>query len=176
MLQPPDPYYLQKMTPADLTAVYHIDQLSFPTPARKGLYEHEVRQNNLAHYWVVFAADTMVGYAGYWLLADELHISTIAVHPQWRGKKLGELLLLQLLTAGYRHPANIATLEVRRSNVVAQRLYQKYEFEIVGERRRYYRDTGEDALIMTVPALDARYYTFLDAQSAALFALLPGVD
>lgn len=172
MLRPPDPYRIQPFTTAELTAVYQIDRLSFPTPARQGLFEHEIEQNELAHYWVIYQAELVVGYGGYWLLADELHISTIAVHPQWRGKKLGKLLLLQLLFAGYKHPANIATLEVRRSNQVAQHLYKKYWFETVGERRRYYRDTGEDALIMTVSALDARYYHFLEGQREALFAFL----
>ncbi len=170
MLLPPYPYHLKTFTTAELTAVYDIDRLSFPSPARKGLFEHEIRQNELAHYWVVYDQETLVGYGGYWLLADELHISTIAVHPQWRGKKLGELLLLQMLFSGYRHPANIATLEVRRSNRIAQNLYEKFWFELVGERRRYYRDTEEDALIMTVPALDARYYKFLEKKRDRLFA------
>ncbi|HUM68495.1 MAG TPA: ribosomal protein S18-alanine N-acetyltransferase, partial [Chloroflexota bacterium] len=116
----------------------------------------------------------VIGYAGYWLIGDEVHISTVAMHPEWRGKGLGELLLLNMLALAYAHPANIVTLEVRHTNLSAQQLYLKYQFEIVGRRRRYYRDTGEDALIMTAPPLDARYYQFLESQREQLFWRLTG--
>lgn len=172
MLIPPFPYQLRPMTAADLTAVYEIDRLSFPTPARPGLFEHEIRQNLLSHYQVLLVDNTLIGFAGYWLLADEVHISTIAVHPDWRGRRLGELLLLNLLFLAYEHPANIVTLEVRRSNGVAQQLYRRYQFELAGRRRRYYRDTDEDALIMTVPALDASYFQFLAERRKWLLAHL----
>lgn len=160
------------MTAADLTAVYAIDALSFPTPARQGLFEHEASGNDLAHYQVLWHSQQVVGFAGYWLIGDEVHISTVAVHPAWRGKGLGELLLQHILFLAYEHPANMVTLEVRRSNHTAQQLYIKYRFEHVGERRRYYRDTGEDALIMTIPALDAPYFQFLESQRDRLFAQL----
>jgi ribosomal-protein-alanine N-acetyltransferase len=160
----------------DLTAVKEIDRLAFPSPARAGLFEHELEQNQLAHYQVVgLGADgrfRLVGFAGYWLIADEVHISTIATHPERRGQGLGELLLLNLLLLAYTHPANLVTLEVRQNNLPAQSLYKKYQFEHTGTRRRYYRDTGEDALIMTVAALDASYRHFLQRQEAALFTRL----
>jgi len=174
MLMLPSPYQLRPMMMADLPAVYAIDALSFPRPARKGLFEHEVEGNELAHYQVLLVADVLVGYAGYWLIGDEVHISTVAVDPAWRGRHLGELLLLNLLFLAYEHPANTATLEVRRSNTAAQQLYSKYRFDEVGVRRRYYRDTGEDALLMTVPALDAPYYQFLEGQRDQLLAQMAG--
>lgn len=174
MLTPPPPYHLRPMTMADLTAVAAIDRLSFPTPARPGLFEHEIAGNTLAYYQVLGADTQVIGYAGYWLIGDEVHISTIAVHPDWRGRGLGELLLLNMLTLAYAHPANIVTLEVRHTNTAAQQLYHKYQFEIAGRRRRYYRDTGEDALIMTAPPLDARYYQFLERQKEPLFRRLVG--
>ena len=117
-------------------------------------------------------AETIIGFAGFWLIADEIHISTIATHPQWRGRGLGELLLLNLLFQSYTHPANMVTLEVRRSNTVAQALYRKYRFEEVGTRPRYYRDSGEDALLMTMASLNARYHQFLDQQQALLYQRL----
>lgn len=161
---------------ADLTAVAAIDHLSFPTPARPGLYEHEIADNTLAYYQVLCHDNQVIGYAGYWLIGDEVHISTIASHPEWRGLGLGELLLLNLLVLAYTHPANIVTLEVRQSNYSAQQLYLKYQFEMVGRRRRYYRDTGEDALLMTAPPLDARYYQFLERQKEQLFRRLMGEE
>ncbi len=176
MLNLPPPWQLRKMVLDDLTAVKQIDRLSFPTPARDGLFEHEIEGNDLAHYQVLERVmkyqATIVGYSGYWLIGDEMHISTLAIHPDWRGKHLGELLLLNMLTYCYKQPVTTATLEVRTSNQSAQNLYHKYRFQIVGQRRRYYRDTGEDALIMTSPVLDAVYHQFLDEQKATLLSLL----
>ena len=169
MLIPPDPFWLRPIQMADIPRVQEIDRLSFPTPARASLFEHELAQNDIAHYQVLGEAEELVGFAGFWLIADEIHISTIATHPDWRGQGLGELLLLNLLFEAYKLPANMVTLEVRRSNEVAQALYCKFQFAEVGIRRRYYRDTGEDALLMTMPSLNARYHQFLESQQAALF-------
>ena len=93
----------------------------------------------------------MLGYAGLWLLIDEAHISTIAVAPEWRGRGLGELLLASLLERAISIGADVATLEVRASNLVAQNLYRKYRFTVVGVRKGYYTDNFEDALVMTTP-------------------------
>lgn len=177
MLAPPVPFNLRAMDLTDLTAVQTIDRLSFPTPARSGLFEHELTQNNIAYYQTLevkqagMAAEA-VGFSGYWLIADEIHVSSIAIHPQWRRRGLGELLFLNLLFLSYRHPANTVTLEVRRSNEAAQALYGKYLFSEVGIRPRYYRDTGEDALLMTMASLNARYHHFLEKQQALLFPRL----
>jgi ribosomal-protein-alanine N-acetyltransferase len=91
----------------------------------------------------------VVGYAGFWFIVDEAHISTIAVHPDWRGQGAGEQLLAAALERALDLNAIKATLEVRVSNTRAQNLYRKYGFEEVGRRRHYYRDNGEDALLMT---------------------------
>ena len=113
----------------------------------------------------------LVGYSGYWLIAGEAHVSTIAVSPTWRGRGLGELLLLNMLLTAYRQAALLATLEVRKGNLVAQALYQKYRFEIVGERPRYYQGK-EDALLMTVEPLDRAYRSFLGNMQESLFRRL----
>jgi ribosomal-protein-alanine N-acetyltransferase len=91
----------------------------------------------------------VVGYGGFWFIIDEAHISTIAVHPDWRGQGVGENLLVSMLEQALDLGALTATLEVRVSNAPAQALYQKYDFEQTGRRKRYYRDNGEDALMMT---------------------------
>lgn len=174
MLCPPAPYQLRSMQLADLTAVYAIDQLSFPTPAKPGTYEYELTQANVpVNYQVLLARESLLGYAGYWLQGgDEAHIMTIATHPHWRGRGLGELLLLNLLYLAGEQAATWATLEVRRSNQVAQALYHKYAFAVEGERPRYYRDTHEDALIMTVQLTDAYYAQILAPLHQALWARL----
>jgi ribosomal-protein-alanine N-acetyltransferase len=94
-------------------------------------------------------ARPVVGYGGFWYILDEAHISTIAVHPDWRGQRVGEHLFVAMLEQALDLGALTATLEVRVSNERAQNLYHKYAFEVVGRRKRYYRDNGEDALLMT---------------------------
>lgn len=94
-------------------------------------------------------ARNVVGYGGFWFIIDEAHISTIAVHPDWRGRHVGERLFVSILEQALDLGAVTATLEVRVSNDRAQGLYRKYHFEVVGRRKHYYRDNGEDALLMT---------------------------
>jgi [ribosomal protein S18]-alanine N-acetyltransferase len=98
---------------------------------------------------------TIVGYAGIWVMTDEAHVTTIASHPNMRGKGVGELLLLALIHRSIEVGARWMTLEVRASNAVAQNLYRKYTFKEMGVRRRYYSDNGEDALVMWTDALDS---------------------
>lgn len=99
----------------------------------------------------------MCGYSGMWHIAGEAHISTIAVHPEWRGRGLGELLVWTMMRQAFWEGATQMTLEVRASNTVAQRLYRKYGFEIMGLRKNYYRDNEEDAYTMAVLPLDEAY-------------------
>jgi ribosomal-protein-alanine N-acetyltransferase len=103
----------------------------------------------------------IVGYAGLWLMVDEAHVTTIAVHPRYRGEGVGELLLVQMIDTALSIDAHWLTLEVRKSNLVAQKLYHKYTFREMGMRRRYYSDNGEDALVMWTDALDSE--TFAEA-------------
>ena len=90
----------------------------------------------------------IVGYAGLWLMVDEAHVTTIGVHPDHRGRAVGELLFLGLVDIAQQMRAFRMTLEVRVSNLSAQALYQKYGLENAGVRKRYYSDNGEDAYIM----------------------------
>lgn len=102
--------------------------------------------------------ESIVGFAGLWLMVDVAHITTIAVDPPYRGEGVGELLLLGLLDRAIDVDAGEATLECRVSNYVAQRLYRKYSFRNMGIRRHYYSDDGEDALIMTSESLQSRTF------------------
>lgn len=96
---------------------------------------------------------SIIGYAGYWIVLDEGHITTVAVSPHYRGMALGELMLAHMLERCAQHSVKWFTLEVRVSNHSAQNLYYKYGFQSLGTRPRYYQDTHEDALIMTTPNL-----------------------
>lgn len=98
-------------------------------------------------------SDPIVGFAGMWILFDEAHITTIGVHPDYRGLGLGEYLIVELFVEAMKRGAEMMTLEVRVSNDSAQALYQKYGFTRQGLRRRYYSDNGEDAYIMWSPRM-----------------------
>jgi ribosomal-protein-alanine N-acetyltransferase len=98
---------------------------------------------------------SIVGYAGIWVMTDEAHVTTIASHPDVRGRGVGEFLLVALIHRAIEVGARWMTLEVRASNAVAQGLYRKYTFKEMGVRRRYYSDNGEDALVMWTDALDS---------------------
>ncbi len=174
MLPLPPPYALRPMVVADIPAVLDIDRLSFPTPVTEQLFINELTDNQLAHYQVLTREDAIIGYAGFWLIAGEVHVSTIAVHPAERGRGRGEWLLLNLLLLACELEPLLVTLEVRRGNTTAQALYRKYAFEEVGVRRRYYRDTGEDALLMTVDFAAAPHYCHWLRQRAGQLRIEPG--
>jgi ribosomal-protein-alanine N-acetyltransferase len=105
----------------------------------------------------------IAGFAGMWCMYDEAHITTIGVDPHYRGRGFGEALLLSLFDEAIRRGCTWITLEVRVSNIVAQRLYQKYGMSVQGTRPRYYSDNGEDAYVMWSRALrDPDYLALLD--------------
>jgi ribosomal-protein-alanine N-acetyltransferase len=113
-------------------------------------------------------ARSVMAYAGMWILAgSDAHITTIAVHPLYRGRGIGELLLIHCIDRALETHAERMTLEVRVSNSVAKRLYEKYRFSIQGRRPRYYSDNGEDAEIMTTPEIDSPGYRALLAENRA---------
>jgi ribosomal-protein-alanine N-acetyltransferase len=137
----------------DVPAVHRIEQLSFTTPWPAHAFEQELRGNRLARYVVARAGDTVVGFAGVWLMVDDAHVTTFGVHPEWRRQGIGRQLLLNLVELAVTLGARRMTLEVRVGNTAAQALYRAFGFEIVGRRPRYYSDDGEDALVMTTPEL-----------------------
>ena len=105
--------------------------------------------NNLAHYYSAFDEENnLIGYAGSWQVLDEAHITTLAVKPELRRKKIGESLLYRIIEDCYKNEIKYITLEVRMSNSSAISLYEKYGFKSLGERKGYYQNNNEDALIM----------------------------
>lgn len=110
----------------------------------------------------------ILGFIGLWLMVGEGHIVTIAVREQHRRAGIGERLLIACIEMAQEYAQEVVTLEVRRSNEVAQRLYEKYGFDRMGLRVRYYTDNHEDAVIMTTPDLhSASFRTRFEALKAA---------
>lgn len=132
----------------DVDQIVEIEQVSFPTPWSKKAFLSEVEQNSLAHYYVCVFDGKIIGYGGMWLILDEAHITNVAVHPDFRGKKVGKAIMLHLIAQALIKGIFRMTLEVRTSNSKAQNLYQKLGFESAGRRKGYYTDTKEDAIIM----------------------------
>ena len=168
-------FVVEPMSVSDLEEVMSIERVAFSAPWSVRAYRYEITENRSSTMMVVRPAPRsegglgslrrqfagrgpVLGYAGFWLLGDDAHIATIAVHPQWRRRGLGELLLLSLLDRGAELGARRATLEVRVSNQAAQQLYFKYGFEIISLQKRYYADNNEDAYIMATPPFDTPWY------------------
>jgi len=146
-VQEAPPITLRELREADLDRVVEIEASCFESHWTREAILAEMG-NPAAFYAVATSAGKIVGYAGQWVIMDEAHITTIAVDPTRHGERFGERLLIALLQEARYRGARRATLEVRITNKPARRLYEKYMFETVAIRRKYYQDTGEDALIM----------------------------
>lgn len=138
------------MTIDDIKDIMTIEKASFAIPWTYEAYYNEVMLNKYAHYIVLEVNHTIIGYCGLWVIIDEAHITNIAIDPQYRGQKLGEALLRQVMLIALQKGAKTMSLEVRVSNYVAQNLYRKLGFQNGGIRKGYYTDNHEDALIMWV--------------------------
>jgi [ribosomal protein S18]-alanine N-acetyltransferase len=165
------PLTIRPMVLADVEAVYVIDRLSFSLPWTERSYRYEIMENPNALAWVAEAAlpdgsHRVVGMIVTWLIVDEAHVGTIAVHPDYRKLGIGRRLLAICLAATAKKGAVQALLEVRRGNDGARRMYERFGFEVVGVRPRYYRDNGEDALLMTLHPLDLKKLIRLGEESA----------
>lgn len=159
-------FTLRRMTVDDVPAVAAIERATFPMPWSEKSFHDEMTTNKCARYLVVVDEnDVPVGFAGVWVVIDEGHITNIAVREDLRGRKLG-----RLLTEGLKqYAANLGvvymTLEVRRSNVVAQNLYKSLGFIQVGVRKRYYEDNDEDAFFMVCDKMPPADEDFVEEET-----------
>ena len=194
------PYLVRPMRVSDIEQVILIERASFSSPWPASAFEYDLLHNRHAHYFVVTPRSAqeagepaptswlnrlvhstpppapsgpVLGYAGFWALVDEAHLANIAVAPDWRGRGVGDLLLVTVIDRAMELGMAVVTLEVRVSNLRAQKLYRKYGFEVVGERRHYYSDNGENAYIMTTGIItSAKYQRRLKELKEALHAKL----
>jgi ribosomal-protein-alanine N-acetyltransferase len=152
------------MRSADVPAIMDIESVSFGRHHWSEESFYNEMDNQVGRYYVLLhhpesgpeksraaEASRIIGYCGFWLIVDEAHVTTVAVHPDYRGQSLGELVLLQILERCLGNSIRWVTLEVRATNYNAQNLYYKHGFVSMGIRPRYYQDNQEDALIMTTP-------------------------
>ena len=143
----------------DIDSVMLIDRLSFSMPWPKSAYQHDLKNNSKALLRVAEDISNIdhplvVGMIDVWLIIDEAHIATLAVHPDYRGCRIATRLIDLALDEAHQLGALTAMLEVRASNHAAQALYKQFGFKIVYRRPRYYIDNKEDALLMNLEDLD----------------------
>lgn len=138
---------VRPMTMDDLDQVVEMEKLCFTIPWSRAGFEGEL-QSTATRYLVVEIDGQIVAYAGTWLALDEGHITNVAVHPDWRRKRLGRLVTESLLECCANLGTSFMTLEVRKTNLIAQKLYRSLGFYMIGVRKRYYEDNDEDALVM----------------------------
>lgn len=125
-----------------------IENLSFKIPWSRQSMVDEITGNTFAYYLCARIDGRIAGYAGMWQVCDEGHITNIAVHPEFRQSGIGSALLENLISHARSSGIGSMTLEVRKSNTPAQKLYRKFKFVEGGFRKAYYADNNEDALIM----------------------------
>jgi ribosomal-protein-alanine N-acetyltransferase len=136
------------MRAEDLDEVLAIERASFSMPWSRGAFLYEIQQNRVARCRVMRDATGIVGYLCLWEIADEIHVTNVAVHPERRRQGIGRALLSGLLAESHARDIRLVVLEVRPSNREAIALYESFGFRVTGRRRGYYYDTGEDALVM----------------------------
>ncbi len=142
---------IEPLTVADLDEVLAIERDSFPTPWSRGAFLYELKQNPVARCWVAResgSASRVLGYLCLWEIPPEIHITNIAVHREWRRQGIGRSLLGAILEDARRRQLTTVLLEVRPANTEARGLYEDLGFQVIGRRKGYYLDTGEDALLM----------------------------
>ena len=164
---------MEDMTLDDVPTVQEIEREIFLTPWPRNAYRRELSQNKLAVYIVIRDADQIVGYGGLWKMADEAHVTTVGVRRRDQGRGFGLALMVALIDRAYAMGSRWMTLEVRASNHGAMALYEKLGFKVIGRRRGYYTDDGEDAVVMwsdslLAPAFQERFQRLREEVAARI--------
>lgn len=145
-IQEENGFKIAKMRTQHIPFIVAIERKSFSQPWSYSLFLSEI-SNRVASYFVALWHEKVIGYIGLWLLFEEAHITTFAIHPAYRRKGFGKRLFAYALRYAQLRGCKEVLLEVRVSNLVAQNLYREFGFLPIGRRRRYYAD-GEDAIVM----------------------------
>ncbi|MBN2340333.1 MAG: ribosomal protein S18-alanine N-acetyltransferase [Deltaproteobacteria bacterium] len=135
-------------TAEHLDAICNIENTCFLTPWTKDAVQSEISDIGWSRTIVALRESQVLGYCLYWLVADEIQLLKVAVHPQYQRKGVGGSMLQHIIHDGLSKKIHSITLELRASNPAARRLYEKLNFQVTGIRRGYYTDTGDDALLM----------------------------
>jgi ribosomal-protein-alanine N-acetyltransferase len=130
-------------------SILAIEKVSFPSPWSLNAFTQELNRP-VSNLWALLVNQTLAGYICFWVISDEIHIMNVAIHPSMRKRGLGRYLLDRMIQEGVSRGIRRVWLEVRPSNLAARHLYQEAGFAETGRRPRYYSDTNEDAIIMSL--------------------------
>lgn len=136
---------IEPMTFEDLDQVMAIEQHCFISPWKRSFFEYDLNRKD-AQCYVVKEKDKVIGYVDAWFISDEVHLANIAVHKDFRRRGTASKLLSYIIEIAQKKNCKRILLEVRFSNIIAQKLYEKFGFRRVYQRRKYYSD-GEDAIV-----------------------------
>ena len=150
---------IRKMTVEDIPAVVALDQMSFSLPWPERSFRFELTDNPASRCWVAEVDGRIVGMIVNWLLVDEVHVATIATHPEYRRQGIARKLLLHSLRYMSDEGAVSSFLEVREGNSAAREMYRKFGYQETGRRKAYYKDNNEDAILMTLEKIDVQRLT-----------------
>lgn len=139
---------IRKAEEKDIRDIEELEQICFTQPWSYESIYHDIAENDKAFYLVAEVENKVIGYVGIWNIAGEGHITNVAVAPEYRRMSIGDTLITAILQVTAEDGITSHTLEVRKSNLSAINLYEKHGFRTAGERKGYYADNGEDALIM----------------------------
>ena len=134
---------------ADIDDILRIESISFTNPWTREMYLSELEHRDVSFFYIARdAVGEAIGFCSCWLVLDEIHINNLAVLPEHRRSGVASALIEHVLKEGGARGAHRATLEVRRSNEPARKLYEKFGFTVTGVRRGYYTRPDEDALVL----------------------------
>jgi ribosomal-protein-alanine N-acetyltransferase len=134
---------------ADIDDILRIESISFTNPWTREMYLSELEHRDVSFFYIARdAVGEAIGFCSCWLVLDEIHINNLAVLPEHRRGGVGSALIEHVLKEGGARGAHRATLEVRRSNEPARKLYEKFGFAVTAVRRGYYTRPEEDALVL----------------------------
>jgi [ribosomal protein S18]-alanine N-acetyltransferase len=147
---PEGPITVRRATPGDLDAIMAIEEASFSAPWPRDAMLDEIVKNDWSVVLVAALSGEIVGFAVYWVVADERHLQNLATTPASRRLGVGDALVRHVVEDGKRGGAQFVVLEVRASNEAAKGLYAGFGFQSIGVRRKYYQDNDEDAIVMVL--------------------------
>lgn len=145
------------MQDENIEDVLKLEKICFGEGWTSTPFDKELSRSDCS-YFIALDDGKLVGYSGSWTILEELHVTIMAVHPKYRKNKIGQMLLINLIKEGLKSGAKWVTLEVKASNIPAQKLYEKFGFSVKGRRKQYYQQDREDALIMWTEEIDLPEY------------------
>lgn len=137
----------ESLTDDLIPALQEIEHEAYPEPWTGGMFRDEMR-NQYSYFYVAFLGDELIGYAGFWLMIDVAHVTSVTVAKSHRGRGYGRVQMQHLIEEAIVEEAESITLEVRESNIPARNMYDEFGFKPIGVRRGYYTKSKEDAIVM----------------------------